>query len=193
MTKTLALLLVSLSFVLACDEPPPPAAGALRGVGVAARPADDARTLEGFCDVHHASGAGPSFTPPPGATPTTGSGPRWLNVWATWCAPCVEELPRMARFRETLVGEGTNVEVTYVSADANDAAIEAFRRRHPSTPEGGRVPELAQLQAWLPSVGLDTGAPLPVHVFVGADGKVRCARAGGIDDDDLDAVRAALR
>lgn len=99
----------------------------------------------------------------------------------------------MARFRETLVGEGTNVEVTYVSADANDAAIEAFRRRHPGTPEGGRVPELAQLQAWLPSVGLDTGAPLPVHVFVGADGKVRCARAGGIDDDDLDAVRAALR
>lgn len=188
--RLVSFLLVAL---FACDEPPPPPAGALRGVGVAARPSNDARLLEGFCDVSHAAGDGPSFTPPPGANASATGTPRWLNVWATWCAPCVEELPRMARFAETLAGEGLAVDVLYVSADTSDEAVADFRTRHPSTPPSGRVPELAQLQAWLPSVGLDEGAPLPVHVLVGADGKVRCARAGGIDDDHLEAVRAALR
>lgn len=188
----LALMLTS-SAASGCDDPAPPPAGTLRGVGVAARPTNDARLLEGFCDTRHAPGAGPAFTPPPGSGAGATTQARWLNVWATWCAPCVEELPRMARFHETLTAEGLAIDMLYVSADTTDDAVEAFRGRHPSTPPSGRVPELAQLQAWLPSVGLDEGAPLPIHVLVGADGRVRCARAGGVDDDDLEAVRVALR
>ncbi|MCB9601467.1 MAG: TlpA disulfide reductase family protein [Polyangiales bacterium] len=184
------LIAVCCFVVLACDDPTPPPAGALRGVGVTARVVDDDSRLEGFCDVHHAKGAGPVLTPPPGAA---SQGARWWNVWATWCAPCVEELPRMARFVQTLEGEGLPVTVGYVSADATDEAVASFRRRHPNTPESGRLSDLEQLRGWLPTVGLDQGAPLPVHVFVGEDGKVRCARAGGVGEDDLEAIRAALR
>ena len=99
----------------------------------------------------------------------------------------------MARFVQTLEGEGLPVTVGYVSADATDEAVASFRRRHPNTPESGRLSDLEQLRGWLPTVGLDQGAPLPVHVFVGEDGKVRCARAGGVGEDDLEAIRAALR
>lgn len=37
-----------------------------------------------------------------------------LNFWATWCAPCVEELPSLARLHEKLSGRG---EVVALSVD----------------------------------------------------------------------------
>lgn len=37
-----------------------------------------------------------------------------LNFWATWCAPCVEELPSLARLNEKLGGRG---EVVALSVD----------------------------------------------------------------------------
>ncbi len=39
-----------------------------------------------------------------------------LNVWATWCGPCLEEMPSMQRLYEAL--EGTDFEILAVSIDA---------------------------------------------------------------------------
>lgn len=39
-----------------------------------------------------------------------------LNVWATWCAPCREEMPSMQRLYEALQGE--DFEILAVSVDA---------------------------------------------------------------------------
>lgn len=38
-----------------------------------------------------------------------------VNIWATWCAPCVQELPGLARLREALANSG--VAVVAVSVD----------------------------------------------------------------------------
>ena len=38
-----------------------------------------------------------------------------LNVWATWCAPCLQEMPSMQRLYEAL--EGTDFEILAVSID----------------------------------------------------------------------------
>ena len=40
-----------------------------------------------------------------------------LNVWATWCGPCLEEMPAMQRLYEAL--EGTDFEILAVSIDAS--------------------------------------------------------------------------
>ncbi|MEX2466668.1 MAG: TlpA disulfide reductase family protein [Gemmatimonadota bacterium] len=39
-----------------------------------------------------------------------------MNIWATWCAPCREEMPSMQRLYEEF--EGTDFEILAVSVDA---------------------------------------------------------------------------
>jgi thiol-disulfide isomerase/thioredoxin len=51
-----------------------------------------------------------------------------LNFWATWCAPCVAEMPALDRLAETLAGEGFVV-LALSSDRGGRAQVEAFYRR----------------------------------------------------------------
>jgi len=50
-----------------------------------------------------------------------------LNFWATWCPPCLEELPSLNQFQRELAGSG--VVVVGVSVDQNVKAYRAFLNR----------------------------------------------------------------
>src|SRR3972149_3558027 len=51
-----------------------------------------------------------------------------LNFWATWCGPCVREMPSLDRLQATLRGEG--LKVVAVSMDRGGAAVvEPFIKR----------------------------------------------------------------
>jgi peroxiredoxin len=55
----------------------------------------------------------------------------FLNFWATWCPPCLEELPAMAELAERL--KGRPFEMVAVSQDEDwDALSTFFKGRHPS-------------------------------------------------------------
>jgi len=49
-----------------------------------------------------------------------------LNIWATWCPPCVYELPSMQRLHEELAGG--NFEIVAVSIDARAGSVDAAGR-----------------------------------------------------------------
>ncbi|MDP6774591.1 MAG: TlpA disulfide reductase family protein [Rhodospirillales bacterium] len=52
-----------------------------------------------------------------------------LNIWATWCEPCVWEMPALDRLQGALGGE--RFEVVALSIDRDGmAAVEPFFRRH---------------------------------------------------------------
>ncbi|OGU03761.1 MAG: hypothetical protein A2085_00575 [Gemmatimonadetes bacterium GWC2_71_10] len=52
-----------------------------------------------------------------------------LNIWATWCAPCREEMPSMQRLHEELGGQG--LRIVAVSIDEGDSsAVTAFQRQY---------------------------------------------------------------
>jgi peroxiredoxin len=51
-----------------------------------------------------------------------------LNFWATWCPPCVAEMPSLERLRRALAPEG--LVVLGISVDADEAALRDFVARH---------------------------------------------------------------
>jgi cytochrome c biogenesis protein CcmG, thiol:disulfide interchange protein DsbE len=53
--------------------------------------------------------------------------PVLLNFWATWCPPCVQEMPSLVQLQK-LVGD--KVTILAVSEDADDAAYKQFIRDH---------------------------------------------------------------
>jgi len=51
-----------------------------------------------------------------------------LNFWATWCPPCVEELPSLVQMQSQLKNKG--VTVLAVSMDVDGAAYQRFLKEH---------------------------------------------------------------
>ena len=50
-----------------------------------------------------------------------------LNFWASWCAPCVEEMPSLVQLQKIV---GDKVTIVAVSEDADDGAYRQFVRDH---------------------------------------------------------------
>ncbi|HEY8244263.1 MAG: TlpA family protein disulfide reductase [Vicinamibacteria bacterium] len=51
-----------------------------------------------------------------------------VNFWATWCAPCVEEMPSLMRLRDKFASRG--LEVIAVNFQENAARIKPFMQRY---------------------------------------------------------------
>lgn len=51
-----------------------------------------------------------------------------LNFWATWCAPCVEEMPSLVEMQRRMRSKG--VTVLAVSVDVDENAYHDFLKKH---------------------------------------------------------------
>ena len=156
-----------------------------------------ADTLDAFCDVHKAAADARPFAMPALDAPDPPPAPpapawRWLNVWATWCKPCVEEIPLLGKWKERLGSEGLPVVIELLSVDEKREDVEAFRKEYPATPPSLRLRESGGMGAFIGALGLDSGASIPIHVFVDPGGKIRCVRTGAVRDTDYGAVKLLL-
>src|SRR5688572_8630612 len=170
------LSLVSLTCALALVV-----AGCDRQSEEAAQPeaAEAGGELAGTIDRGFAGQAMPAveLTDPAGATLATAElkgTPVLINLWATWCVPCVTEMPML----DELAGElGDSVRVLTVSQDMSGAEVVGpfFAER-----------KFAHLPQWLDpknslAVAYGGGSGLPLTVLVDAEGKEVWRVAGGYD------------
>jgi len=51
-----------------------------------------------------------------------------LNFWATWCPPCVDEMPSLVQMQQKMKGKG--VEVLAISVDADQSAYQNFLKNY---------------------------------------------------------------
>ena len=117
-----------------------------------------------------------------------GGRPVLINLWASWCGPCLEEMPALDRFAREQGANG--VQVVGIALDDADA-VRGFLRAHPvAYPILVDAPGPADTGARLGN----TRGVLPYSVLVGADGRILRRWAGPLQTADLTAWAAdALR
>jgi thiol-disulfide isomerase/thioredoxin len=107
-----------------------------------------------------------------------------VNFWATWCEPCLDEMPSMQRLQQRMAGQPfTILAVNYGEAPAR---IEPFLGR-----VGVGFPVLLDqgqqmARAWRVRI-------LPASFLVGRDGQARYHVIGEIDWTSAEAVAAVQR
>lgn len=104
-----------------------------------------------------------------------------LNVWASWCGPCREEMPALARAQAKFGEHGAIV--VGIAMD-EPAAARAFLAAHPVN-----YPILlGQLASPSTSRQLgDSAEVLPYSVLVDAAGRIQATHVGRLDAARLDA------
>lgn len=107
-----------------------------------------------------------------------------VNFWATWCAPCVEEMPELSALQR----ENSKVQVIGIGIDS-PANISAFANKlkiaYPVYVAGMSGTDLAR------QFGNSAGG-LPYTVVIGADGQVKKTYLGRLKYQQLRADLAAL-
>jgi len=165
-----------------------PTAAALIQAGLSARPAMAA--AHGFARLREAEAPLPDFTftdaegRPHGVADFAGRG-LVINLWATWCPPCVAEMPALDRLAAALAREG--ILVLPLSSDRGGAAaVRAFYERT----------EVRHLGIWLDPRGAAGRAlgvrGLPTTLIVDRGGRER-ARLEGDAAWDAPEFIAAIR
>lgn len=149
---------------------------------------------ESFCETYAPAETAKPFVPPvlDGEPWKPQTGWRWVNVWATWCGPCVEEMPRLAKWQAQLAREGAPVDLVFLSVDAGKAEVDRFYAKEKDFPPTVRIQDTTALPEWMASVGLDAGTPIPIHFFLDGEGRMRCIRTGAISESDYGAVKRVL-
>lgn len=108
-----------------------------------------------------------------------------INFWATWCPPCVEEMPLLDRFYRAHRDAGWTV--VGLAVDQAPAVRQFLARTPVSFPIGLAGLEGADLGRLL---GNQMGG-LPFSVLIGPDGRVLQRRIGQLSADELARWRAA--
>lgn len=106
-----------------------------------------------------------------------------LDIWASWCAPCKEEMPLLDDLAPRLKARG--VEILAVSIDEDRANAEEFLRSRPKweltlahDPEG-KIPDALQ------------PAKMPTSYIIDTKGIIRHVNAG-FDRDDIQKIEAHI-
>jgi thiol-disulfide isomerase/thioredoxin len=153
-----------LGSALSASAPPPPAGVAVAGRGDRIAPLSLPRLGGGQVAIPGDSGGKPLL----------------VNVWASWCGPCIEEMPELQRFA---AGQGPNgVQVLGIALD-DEANVREFLRRIPvSYPIALDTPGPAD-------AGVRLGNPkgvLPYSILVSADGTLLKQRIGPFSPGEID-------
>ncbi len=115
--------------------------------------------------------------------------PVLLNVWATWCRPCRDEIPELQRLYERYRDRGLELVGVSVDAAGQDGAVGAFARQYGMTYAVWRDPDEIVSAAFL-VIGV------PATFLIDRGGILRWKKTGpiaGADTALTTAIERALK
>ncbi|MFL6674062.1 MAG: TlpA family protein disulfide reductase [Massilia sp.] len=112
--------------------------------------------------------------------------PLLVNFWATWCGPCVQEMPELSQLAAGEAGKRFNVIGIGIDSPSNIAQFAAkYKISYPLYVAGMGGTELSR------GFGNSAGG-LPYTVLIGADGQVRKTYLGRLKFEELQKDLAKL-
>lgn len=105
-----------------------------------------------------------------------------VNFWATWCAPCLKEMPLLIKAQKQYGAQGLQI--------FGPAMDEAKDVKELAAKLGVNYPVVADFtsaDAAMATLGNKQGA-LPFTVFINAQGMIVKTVLGGLHEDDLNAT-----
>ena len=106
---------------------------------------------------------------------------KWVivNYWATWCVPCIKEMPDISRF---VAAHKNVVAIGLAYEDSEPADIKAFLAKHPV------AYPIAQVSLDQPPKDFDEPRGLPTTYLIGPDGKVAKHIVGPVTEASLEGL-----
>jgi thiol-disulfide isomerase/thioredoxin len=89
-----------------------------------------------------------------------------VNFWATWCSPCVEELPDFVEVDQEL-RENKSYKMLLVSLDAASDIedVKLFKQTHNISPQVLLLDDIRRMNDWIPMVEPYWGGAIPATLF----------------------------
>jgi len=114
------------------------------------------------------------------------SKPLLINFWATWCPPCVEELPLLNRF--FVENHANGIQILGLAVDKTDAVTTFLRKTPLSFPIAiTGASGISLSKSWG-----NLSAGLPFSLILDANGRIMQRKMGQLNSSDLSTWLTAL-
>jgi thiol-disulfide isomerase/thioredoxin len=107
--------------------------------------------------------------------------PIFLNFWATWCPPCVREMPSIDKLARESRLKGRAIEFLCVSTDENTESVRRFLKDKNLSMTFLRVKD-----GKVPRVFYSEG--IPATFLIAPDGRIAATTVGSADWDEPEVV-----
>ena len=92
-----------------------------------------------------------------------------INIWATWCAPCIEEFPEIVKIQRKYEGD---LRVVFISADFPDSRDRALEFLKEQGVDWTTYFKTGKDEAFINAISKDWSGALPFTKIINKEGEV---------------------
>ncbi|MFN3801314.1 TlpA family protein disulfide reductase [Belliella pelovolcani] len=114
---------------------------------------------------------------------------RVFNFWATWCAPCVKEMP----YFEKVAADDAEIELIFISMDDGrkpERVTNFIEKRNVKAPV--YLLNDVDYNKWIDKISEDWSGAIPATLFIKSDGS-KVFHEGEVNESELKALIAGIK